>query len=134
MKNLFNFFNYLCRALLCALAAPGTFLIIDVGHIVLHLDGSVLTLLRAEAAADTSCAADFLDGCAAVMAGTAHCVCCGIRHQFDQMPRTGCHAFAAGTALFTVYGGYSVIHRDGTEGACMSTGTETDTSKITGPG
>ena len=131
---LLHFFNYLRRTLFRTLAASDTFLIIDMGHIVLHLDGSVLTLLRAETAADTSGAADFLDSRTAVMAGAAHRIGCGIRHQLDQVTGAGRYTFAAGPAFFPVYGSDTVIYCNGAEGTCMSTGTETDTSKITGPG
>ena len=68
------FLDDLHRALFSTLATADTFLIVDVGDTIIHMDRVGLTLFLAELAGDAAGGADFFDRDAAILVGTAHCI------------------------------------------------------------
>ena len=83
-----NLQNNLSRALRCALAAVGTFLVIDNGYVVLHVNCIELTLFGTQGTCDTACITFRLNVFALVVGRTLYQMFCGIRNQLDQVVRT----------------------------------------------
>ena len=90
--------NHLNRALLCALAAVGTFLIINHCQVILHMDGVKLTLLCTQGAADTAGFTYGLHILALGMGTALYQMPCLVGNQLNQVVGTGGHALAAGNA------------------------------------
>ena len=120
------------RTALCALAAVGTLLVVNDSQIVLHMDGIKLTLLCTQGTSDTAGCADSLNILALVVGAALYQMLCLIRHQLNQMVRTGSHALAAGNTFLLVHHRHAVHHMDGVKCACPDTGAVAHTSVCAG--
>ena len=85
----FSLLNNFYRALLCALAAVRTLLIIDNSYIIVHVNGIKLTLLSAESTADTPHVTFGLYILAFIMGVALYQMLCLVRNQVDQLLRAG---------------------------------------------
>ena len=124
--------NDLLRALLGAGAAAGTFLVIDLGNITVHVDGIELALLGAERTSDTAGLADIHDSLALVLVGALDADRSSSRNKFDQLARTGLDAGAAGGALALIDFRNTVDDVDRVELAGLHAGSVTETSELAG--
>ena len=115
-------------------AAAGTFLVIDVGHIFLHGNGTRFTLFFAELTSETAGAAHLFHCGAPVFVGALHRMDGGDRKKFNQVFGTGRGTFSAGLALCPVYAGHTVYHMDGIEGAGNCAAAKAQTAIIAFPG
>ena len=107
-----NLQNNLSRALLCALAAVGTFLVIDNGYVVLHVNCIELTLFGTQGTCDTACITFRLNVFALVMGRTLYQMFCSIRNQLDQVVRTCSYALTTSYTFLLVNNCYTVNNMD----------------------
>lgn len=125
--------NRICRTFFSTFAAAGTFFIINRSEIICYVYSIIFALFLAELTADTACCADLLNSRSAVFVGAGDCIYSVIRNDFNQVLRTGCHAFCAGLAFAAVYDSYTVDDMDRIERTGFYAGAESETAMITGP-
>ena len=97
----------LAGALLGALAALGTVLVIDLGHVPFHVDGVVFALLHAQGAADAAGGADLLDQGSLVLVPALDHHMLRFRDELDEPLGAGLHAEPAGHTLTGVHLSYT---------------------------
>ena len=122
---------YLLRALFGALAAAGTLVVVDDGHIVVHVDGIEFALLGAEGTSDTSGLTYAHDVLAALVAGTLYLVRLSLGHEGYDVLRAGLDAGLTAGTLVLIYNSHTVHHMDGIELTCLYAGTVAHASVLT---
>ena len=112
----------LLGTLVCALAAARTLLIIYNCHVVVHVDGIELTLLRAEGTSDTSGLTYAHDILAALVAGALYLVGLSLGYQSYDVLRAGLDAGLTASTLVLINYCYSIHDMHGIELAGLYAG------------